>query len=783
MFENGRWQSEARERPPALDRGGARNVTVAGLEIAKVCPVEGADLRWAVGRLSERTEHDEAARSQAKIRTEHDAAGVAHEERAQGPRGVSPEFDDPRREVDEQIGIPLELLGDPIGSFGPVAEVYRDEDRVRMPAHEAHQLPEERLEGRHRPSVIGPAGMRGKLFETFVTGVGGPPECLGVGGVDHDGQTDLPRGAPNRIEPRVIDCHPPAVGIDHVQPEGLFDFEGARAVEGGPFEEASRQFGKTAGLPGGGPGQVRGQQHSAGLSGCRRLGLERSSRPPAGQIERPVDPDGVEYLDRTVDFFRGEMDVGIDRPERDRPQTARQREPKPEDGQGVHDGGSNTIRSMPTRPNRPGLDRTQDTGQTTKTMLEVLRQTDPEIYETVLAETRRQREGLELIASENFTSPAVMEAMGSTLTNKYAEGLPGKRYYGGCQHVDVVERLAIERAKALFDAEAANVQPHSGAQANMAVYFAVLKPGEKYVAMNLSEGGHLTHGSPVNFSGRLYEAVAYGVHPETHRIQYDEIHRLLKEHRPKLLVAGASAYPRVIDFERLGSMARDCGVRLMTDIAHIAGLVVAGEHPSPIPHADFVTTTTHKTLRGPRGGLILMRQDDAKVINSRVFPGMQGGPLMHVIAAKAVSFLEAQSDAFRAYQRQTVRNAKAMAEAFLQRGYTLVSGGTDNHLVLLDVRSKGLTGKIAEEALGQADITVNKNMIPGDPESPFVTSGVRLGTPALTTRGMKEDAMEAVVALIDRALGAVDQEGELARTRQAVHELTDQFPLYPGWPV
>ncbi|MCA9554004.1 MAG: serine hydroxymethyltransferase, partial [Myxococcales bacterium] len=351
-------------------------------------------------------------------------------------------------------------------------------------------------------------------------------------------------------------------------------------------------------------------------------------------------------------------------------------------------------------------------------MLDALKTTDPEIHAVLMAEARRQAEGLELIASENFTSEAVMEAMGSPLTNKYAEGLPGKRYYGGCVHVDVAEQLAIDRACALFGAEAANVQPHSGAQANMAVYFAALEPGDEIVAMSLSEGGHLTHGSPVNFSGRLYKPVAYGVHPETHRIQYDEIAKLVKQHRPKLLVAGASAYPRTIDFERLAEITGNYGTKLMTDIAHIAGLVAAGEHPSPVPYADFVTTTTHKTLRGPRGGLVLMKKAEAKVVNSRVFPGMQGGPLMHVIAAKAVAFKEAMSPDFKAYAQQIVKNAKAMAEAFLSKGYTLISGGTDNHLVLLDMRSKGLTGKAGEEALAKADITVNKNMIPGDPESP-----------------------------------------------------------------
>ncbi len=412
-------------------------------------------------------------------------------------------------------------------------------------------------------------------------------------------------------------------------------------------------------------------------------------------------------------------------------------------------------------------------------MLDALKKTDPEIFAVLEKETVRQAEGLELIASENFVSEAVMQAMGSPLTNKYAEGLPGKRYYGGCQHVDVAETLAIERVQRLFGCDAANVQPHSGAQANMAVYFSVLSPGDAYVTMGLSAGGHLTHGSPVNFSGRLYQPIAYGVDPKTERIDYDEVHRLLKEHRPKLLVAGASAYPRVIDFARLGEMAQEVGAKFMTDIAHIAGLVAADEHPSPIPHADFVTTTTHKTLRGPRGGLIMMRSQEAKSINSRVFPGMQGGPLMHVIAAKAVAFGEALKPEFKEYQQQIVKNAKSMAEAFLSKDYRLLSGGTDNHLVLLDMRSKALTGKKAEETLVKADITVNKNLIPGDPESPFVTSGIRIGTPALTSRGMKASEMRTIVDLIDRALKSPDDESILASVREDVHALCAGFPLYP----
>jgi glycine hydroxymethyltransferase len=412
-------------------------------------------------------------------------------------------------------------------------------------------------------------------------------------------------------------------------------------------------------------------------------------------------------------------------------------------------------------------------------MTSFLEKSDKEIFDVLENETRRQAEGLELIASENFVSEAVLEAMGSPLTNKYAEGLPGKRYYGGCQFVDIAENLAIERTKKLFGCEAVNVQPHSGAQANMAVYMGVLEPGDPYVAMSLNEGGHLTHGSPVNFSGRLYKPIAYGVHPETHRIDYDRIHHLMKEHKPKLLVAGASAYPRIIDFEKLGEIARSTGAKLMTDIAHIAGLVATGEHPSPVPHASFVTTTTHKTLRGPRGGLIMMKSEEAKLINGRVFPGIQGGPLMHVIAAKAVAMGEALRPEFKTYQQQIVKNAKTMAEAFLSKGYKLISGGTDNHLVLLDMRAKSMTGKVAEQALEKADITVNKNMIPGDPETPFVTSGVRIGTPALTSRGMKEDAMKAIVDLVDRVLKAPSDDAQIARVKGDVHALAKQYPLYP----
>ncbi len=414
-------------------------------------------------------------------------------------------------------------------------------------------------------------------------------------------------------------------------------------------------------------------------------------------------------------------------------------------------------------------------------MLDALATTDPEVHALIAAETARQEHGLELIASENFVSEAVMEAVGSPLTNKYAEGLPGKRYYGGCEEVDKVEVLAIERLKKLFGCEAANVQPHSGASANMAVFFATLEPGDSFVAMSLNDGGHLTHGASVNFSGRIYRPIPYGVHPDTHLIDYDQVEALLKEHRPKLLIAGASAYPRIIDFERLGAMARAAGARLLTDVAHIAGLIAAGEHPSPVPHADYVTTTTHKTLRGPRGGVVMMKEAHAKALNSRVFPGMQGGPLMHVIAGKAVGFHEALQPGFVTYQKQVRRNAKALAEAFLERGYTLVSGGTDNHLVLLDVKkSKGMSGKDAEAVLGQADITVNKNMIPQDTESPFVTSGIRLGTPAVTTRGFDEAAMRSTADLIDRALSSAGDEAALRQVRGEVRELASSHPLYPG---
>ena len=403
---------------------------------------------------------------------------------------------------------------------------------------------------------------------------------------------------------------------------------------------------------------------------------------------------------------------------------------------------------------------------------------DPELCTAMRDELKRQREHIELIASENFVSDAVLAAMGSHLTNKYAEGYPGKRYYGGCQYVDVVENLARDRAKQLFGAEHANVQPHSGAQANMAVYFAMLNPGDTVMGMNLSHGGHLTHGSPVNMSGKYFNFVAYGVTEDEEVIDYDALEKQALEVRPKMIVAGASAYPRVIDFARLREIADKAGCLLMVDMAHIAGLVAAGEHPSPVPYADFVTTTTHKTLRGPRGGMILCREQYAKAIDKAIFPGTQGGPLEHVIAGKAVCFKEALSDEFKAYQHQIVLNAKAMAEEFTRQGIRLVSGGTDNHLMLLDLTGTGVTGKALETLLGQANITVNKNTIPKETLSPFVTSGVRIGTPAVTTRGMKEPEMVKIAQLIARMI----REGEAAteEVRQEVLALCARFPLYEG---
>ena len=404
---------------------------------------------------------------------------------------------------------------------------------------------------------------------------------------------------------------------------------------------------------------------------------------------------------------------------------------------------------------------------------------DPQVFDAIRHEAQRQEDNLELIASENVVSEAVLEAQGSVLTNKYAEGYPGKRYYGGCDHVDVVERLAIERAKAVFGAEHANVQPHSGAQANMAAYFSRLDPGDSILSMNLSHGGHLTHGSPVNFSGKFFEVVPYGVREDDQRLDYAEVADLARRHRPKLIVAGHSAYPRQIDAAPFREIADEVGALLMVDMAHYAGLVAADLHPSPVPHADLVTTTTHKTLRGPRGGMILCRAAFAKSVDSSVFPGHQGGPLMHVIAAKAVALKEAATPAFKDYQRRIVANAEALAAGLLRRGFTLVSGGTDNHLLLLDLRETELTGKAAQETLDQARITVNKNAIPFDPRSPFVTSGVRIGTPAVTSRGMGTAEMDRVAELIARALARIGDARGLAAVGDEVRDLCRQFPVYP----
>jgi glycine hydroxymethyltransferase len=408
-----------------------------------------------------------------------------------------------------------------------------------------------------------------------------------------------------------------------------------------------------------------------------------------------------------------------------------------------------------------------------------LEQVDPEIAKAIRDETERQSRNLELIASENFVSEAVLEAVGSVMTNKYAEGYPGKRYYGGCEIVDIAEDLAISRAKELFGAEHVNVQPHSGSQANMAVYFALLKPGDTVLGPNLAHGGHLTAGSPMNFSGRFYKIVPYGVTKDTERIDLDQVRDLARKHRPKLIIAGGSAFPRAIEFKPFREIADEVDARLMADIAHPAGLVAAGLHPSPVPFADFVTTTTHKTLRGPRGGMVMCRSQYAKDLDRTVLPGIQGGPLMHVIAAKAVAFREAQTQEWRAYQAQIVKNAKAFAEAMLARGFRLVSGGTDTHLLLVDLTSRSVTGKDAQEALDRAWITVNKNGIPFDTKGPMITSGIRIGTPAVTTRGMKEPEMARIAELIDRVLSHPGDGGVEATVRGQVQDLTSQFPLYP----
>ena len=412
-------------------------------------------------------------------------------------------------------------------------------------------------------------------------------------------------------------------------------------------------------------------------------------------------------------------------------------------------------------------------------LLTNLKTVDPEIQKAIDQELSRQREKLEMIASENIVSTAVMQAQGSILTNKYAEGYPGKRYYGGCEYVDIVEQLAIDRAKKLFGAEYANVQPHSGAQANTAVYFALLQPGDTILGMNLTDGGHLTHGSPVNISGKYFKIIPYGVDKETERIDYDELERLAKEHQPKLIVGGASAYSRVIDFERMAQIAKSVGAYLMIDMAHIAGLVAAGLHPTPVPYADVVTTTTHKTLRGPRGGLILCRDAEfGKQFNKAIFPGIQGGPLMHVVAAKAVAFKEALSDEFKVYQQQVLDNAKALADELVKKGFRIVSGGTDNHLMLVDLRSKNITGKEAQFLLDEIGITANRNTIPFEPLSPFVTSGIRLGTPALTTRGLKEEDIREIADIIADVIENREDSAVIEAAKAKVQAICKKFPLY-----
>ncbi|WP_270521187.1 serine hydroxymethyltransferase [Megamonas funiformis] len=412
-------------------------------------------------------------------------------------------------------------------------------------------------------------------------------------------------------------------------------------------------------------------------------------------------------------------------------------------------------------------------------LLTNLKTVDPEIQKAIDQELSRQREKLEMIASENIVSTAVMQAQGSILTNKYAEGYPGKRYYGGCEYVDIVEQLAIDRAKKLFGAEYANVQPHSGAQANTAVYFALLQPGDTILGMNLTDGGHLTHGSPVNISGKYFKIIPYGVDKETERIDYDELERLAKEHQPKLIVGGASAYSRIIDFERMAQIAKSVGAYFMVDMAHIAGLVAAGLHPSPVPYADVVTTTTHKTLRGPRGGLILCRDAEfGKQFNKAIFPGIQGGPLMHVVAAKAVTFKEALSDEFKVYQQQVLDNAKALSDELVKKGFRIVSGGTDNHLMLVDLRSKNITGKEAQFLLDEIGITANRNTIPFEPLSPFVTSGIRLGTPALTTRGLKEEDIREVADIIADVIENREDSAVIEAAKAKVQAICKKFPLY-----
>ncbi len=411
--------------------------------------------------------------------------------------------------------------------------------------------------------------------------------------------------------------------------------------------------------------------------------------------------------------------------------------------------------------------------------MENLFKTDPEIFDVVVKEYERQFYHLELIASENFTSPAVMEAVGSVLTNKYAEGLPRRRYYGGCEFVDVAEQLAIDRVKKLFGAEHANVQPHSGSQANMAVYMSVLQPGDTIMGMNLAHGGHLTHGAKVNFSGKIYNVVQYGVSPETELIDYDQMYQLAKEHKPKLIVGGASAYPRVIDWAKMREIADEVDALFMVDMAHYAGLIAGGEYPNPVPHAHFVTSTTHKTLRGPRSGFVLCKEEFAKAIDKTIFPGIQGGPLMHVIAGKAVAFKEAMTEEFKEYAKQIILNAKTLAEELAKEGFKIITGGTDSHIVLIDLRNMNLTGKEVEERLGEANITVNKNAVPFDPQKPMITSGIRIGTSALTTRGMKEEEMKKIAKMISSVVKNIREDKVIEKVREEVKELCEQFPLYP----
>lgn len=415
--------------------------------------------------------------------------------------------------------------------------------------------------------------------------------------------------------------------------------------------------------------------------------------------------------------------------------------------------------------------------------MSILERTDPAIADAVRRELKRQETKIELIASENYVSPAVLAAMGSVMTNKYAEGLPGKRYYGGCEFVDIAENLARDRAKELFGADCVNVQPHSGAQANMAVFFSCLSPGDTFLGMDLAHGGHLTHGSKVNFSGRYYNAVSYGVSPQTFLIDYDEVRDIALKHKPKLIVAGFSAYPRRLDFERFRQIADEAGAMLMADIAHPAGLVAAGLYPDPVPHCDFVTTTTHKTLRGPRGGIVMMKGEHEKVVNGRVFPGVQGGPLMHVIAAKAVAFAEALSPDFKLYQQQTLDNARALAGGLARRGFDIISGGTDNHLILIDLTNRKITGKDAENCLEKAGVTVNKNAIPFDTLPPATSSGIRIGAPAVTTRGMKEDEMDLIADFILRALESPDDDKKLAGVATEARDLCARFPVYEGMEI